>query len=88
MNQALKFFIYSKGSPAQVKYMADLGGMNDEEYKVFNMLHMQYTDLAIQEEMGLDRKSYQRIEESVRAKLLIAVFECIHYTMDERTRGA
>lgn len=33
--------------------------------------------------MGLSRKSFERIVEAVRAKLLLAVFECINAHMDE-----
>lgn len=82
MNQYLKDTVYGKGTAAQVKFMAELGGMNEEETQVLHLIHSGKTDLYIQEEMSLSRKAYERVEESVRAKLLIAVFHCINYTMD------
>ena len=86
MNQILKDVVYSKGTQRQVNFMADLGGMNTEERQFFQLVHEGKTDLYIQEELGVTRKTYVRIEESVRAKLLIAIFECINCHMDEKTR--
>lgn len=77
MNQILKDAVYTRGTKSKAIYMAKLGGMNDEETEVFMLLHDGKTDLFIQEELGLTRTSYARIEESVRAKLLLAVFDCI-----------
>lgn len=83
MNQILKDSVYGMGTQKQAKFMADIGGMNDEERTVFYMLHEKKSDLTIQEELGLSRKAFERIESSVRAKLLLAVFQCINYHMDE-----
>ena len=84
MNQYLKDIVYGKGTQRQIDFLARLGGMTDEEYKVFNLIHQQATDLDIQLEMALDKKTYARVEESVRAKLLIAVFECINCHMEHK----
>jgi len=84
MNQVLKDVIYGKGTQEQVDFMAYLGGMNEEEKQVFQMIHEGETDLNIQVYMGVDKKTYQRIEESVRAKLLIAVFECINCHLEHK----
>lgn len=78
MNQALKYNVYTKGSVKQAEFLAELGGMNREERELFMMLHEGKSDLFIQEELGLTRRSYERVEESVRAKLLLAVFDCIN----------
>lgn len=83
MNQIIKDIVYGKGNRHQVEFMAHIGGMNDEETEVFKMLHEGNAELFIQEELGLSRKAYGRIEESVRAKLLLAVFDCINYRMDK-----
>ena len=82
MNQILKDTIYGKGAKTQVQFLADLGGMNEEETQVFWLIHKGFSDLRIQEETAMSRKAYERVEESVRAKLLLAVFHCINYTMD------
>lgn len=82
MNQIIKDVVYGKGTQRQIDFMAATGGMNTEEKQVFQLIHEQKTEQYIQDVMGLSRKSYERIEESVRAKLLIAVFECINQHME------
>lgn len=82
MNQVIKELIYGKGTMRQVEFMAKLGGMNEEETKVFKLLHQLKSETYIELELGMSRKTYERIEESVRAKLLIAVFTCINKTYD------
>lgn len=82
MNQIIKDVVYGKGTQRQIDFMAATGGMNAEEKQVFQLIHDQKTEQYIQDVMGLSRKSYERIEESVRAKLLIAVFECINQHME------
>lgn len=82
MNQIIKDTIYGKGTRAQVQFLADMGGMNEEETQILFDLHDGRSDLWIQEERGLSRKAYDRIEESIRAKLLLAVFFCINKAMD------
>lgn len=83
MNQVLKDSVYGMGTDKQVDFMANVGGMNEEEHAVFKLLHRKKSDTYIQYELGLSRKSYDRIVESVRAKLLLAVFYCINYAMDD-----
>lgn len=85
MNQVLKDTIYGKGTQRQVDFMASLGGMNEEEKALFQMIHEGKSEVVIQDMLSLSRKSYERVEESVRAKLLIAVFECILYRMEKPT---
>lgn len=85
MNQCLKDTIYGKGTQKQVDFMATLGGMNELETKVFQLIHEGKTDLYIQEELALSRTSYQKVEDSVRSKLLVAVFECITCHMEHLT---
>jgi hypothetical protein len=81
MNQVLKSVVYGKGTRKQAEFMADIGGMNDEERQMFLLIHDGESEIGIQAEMGLSRKSYERIEELVRAKLSLAVFECINAYM-------
>lgn len=83
MNQFIKDTVYGKGTQKQVDFMKLLGGMNEEESKLFQMIHEGKTDVYIQEELSLSRRSYLRVEESVRAKLLLAVFDCINHRMDQ-----
>lgn len=82
MNQILKDAVYNKGTQKQLDFMAKIGGMNEEEKKVFQLTHEGKSDLYIQDELNLSRKNYDRIIESVRAKLLLAVFECINHYME------
>lgn len=84
MNQILKDTVYGKGTRKQVQFMADIGGMNTEETLMLYLIHDGKTEIYIQEEMGLSRKAYERIEESVRAKLLLAIFECINCHMEHK----
>lgn len=83
MNQVLKDAVYQMGTMKQLHFLADIGGMNGEETHFLELLHSGKTDLYIQTEMGLSRSSYRRIEEAVRAKLLLAVFESINHYMEE-----
>jgi len=85
MNQVLKDTVYGKGTAAHVSFMARCGGMNDEETEILKLIHEGKTDVFIQEEMSMSRKAYERVEESVRAKLLLAVFHCINFTMDKNS---
>lgn len=82
MNQAIKLFVYGKGTKEQAEFMAKIGGMNEEEKEMLLYFHKGLPDEVIQAEMGISRKAYERIEESVRAKLVIAVFTCINKTYD------
>lgn len=83
MNQNLKECVYGKGNDKQVDFLANLGGMNDEEKKVFIMLHKGKPDTFIQDELGISRSAFIKIEDSVRTKLNIAVFDCINIAMNK-----
>lgn len=83
MNQCLKDSVYNRGTKKQAVFMAEIGGMNEEETEVFLLIHSGKKDQVIMDVMGLSRKSFERIVEAVRAKLLLAVFECINAHMDE-----
>ena len=83
MNQILKDRVYQYGTQKHVDFLAELGGMNDEETKVFNLIHQGKSDLFIQEELSIGRKCFARIEESIRAKLMLAIFECINTKMEQ-----
>lgn len=82
MNQAIKECVYGKGTAEQIAYMARIGGMNEAEKELFEMLHENKTDTYIMDVMGLNRKTYEKIESSMRTKLVIAIFECINNHMN------
>lgn len=82
MNQVLKDVVYTLGTQKQVDFVAEVGGMNYEEKMFFQLQHERKSDSYIQDEMCLNRRSFDRIQESVRAKLKLAVFYCINKTMD------
>lgn len=86
MNQTLKDTVYGKGTKRQVEFMAELGGMNEEEKEMFYLIHEGKPDQVIMDCMNLSKRSYARVEESVRAKLLLAIFDCINHRMEERQR--
>ena len=82
MNQILKDSVYGKGTMRQIDFIAELGGMNAEEYRLFVLAHEGKSDNVIRDSMCLSRKAYDRLEASVRAKVAIAVFECINYRLN------
>ena len=82
MNQVLKDHVYGLGTKDQINYMASLGGLSEEETLFLQLAHAGMTDLYIQQELGLSRKSCDRVESAVRAKLTIAIFRCINRCMD------
>lgn len=81
MNQLLKDCVYTKGTKEQIDFMAQLGGMNEEETMVFNYLHQGKSDTYIQDAIGVSRSAYDKIVLSVRTKLAIAIFDCINHRM-------
>lgn len=82
MNQFLKRSVYQRGTEKQALFLAELGGMNEEEKQMFLFLHAGKDDQFIQDMMNISRSAAGRIEESLRAKLLLAIFECINFTRD------
>ena len=51
MNQVLKDSVYKKGTIRQVDFMAEVGGMNEEERAIFHLIHEGKTDIYIQQEL-------------------------------------
>lgn len=86
MNQILKDHVYSMGCRAEVQFMSEIGGMNTEEKKVFELYHDGKTDIYVQEELGIDKKTLARIEESLRTKLTVAIIKCINFSMDNMSK--
>lgn len=84
MNQVLKRRVYQRGTTKQALFMSELGGMTEEETKMLLLLHEGRDDQYIQDALGISRNAFDLIEESTRAKLLIAVFECINFTRDNQ----
>lgn len=82
MNQVLKDNVYRLGNNHHVDHLAKLGGMDEEEHRVFMLLHKGLSDINIQADLNLSRKSYERIEKTVRIKLSLALFELINKSMD------
>lgn len=82
MNQYLKDAVYCTGTQSQVDYIKAAGGMTNEEVEVFQRLHEGKPDEVIQSELGMSRKYYERVENQVRRKLLVAVFHCIDVAMN------
>ena len=81
MNQVLKHDIYGRGNKHQLEFVAELGGMNDEEKKILSMWHLQKADEYIQDILGLDKKTYGNVEIAIRTKTQLAVFDCINSKM-------
>lgn len=49
---------------------------------MFFLIHEGKPDQVIMDCMNLSKRSYARVEESVRAKLLLAIFDCINHRME------
>lgn len=86
MNQVLKDHVYGMGCEAEIGFISDIGGMTAEEDAIFRMLHKGKTDLFIQEEMGIDKKTLGRIEESIRTKVTVAVIKCVDFALDRMNK--
>lgn len=82
MNQTIKEVVYKKGSNKQINFIAEIGGMNEEETNVFKLIHEGRSDEYIIDVLGLSRKSYKKVEDSMRTKMVIALFECINCHMN------
>lgn len=83
MNQTIKEVVYKKGTTKQIDFIAKIGGMNEEETNVFKLIHEGRSDEYIIDVLGLTRKSYKKVEDAMRIKLVIALFECINSHMSE-----
>lgn len=81
MNQNLKGAVYGKGTRRQANFIADIGGMTNEERCIFFGFHEGKPDDVIMDELGMDRKTFKNVEDRVRVKVSIAIFECINYRM-------
>lgn len=81
MNQKIKDLIYTKGTQQQINFMAELGGMNEEEKTIFQLFHEGRSDEYIQDTLNISRSAFEKVSMSVRTKLIIAVFDCINYRM-------
>lgn len=77
MNQILKRRVYKLGTPEQVMYIAERGGMDATETAVFERLHRGETDIAIMGELGLSDNAYEEIEASVSIKTAVGILMCI-----------
>lgn len=86
MNQVLKDHVYGMGCEQEIGFLSDIGGMTGEEDAVFRLLHKGCTDLYIQEEMSIDKKTLARLEESIRTKLTVAVIKCVDFALDNMKR--
>ena len=83
MNQILKN-IYRLGNLEQVGFISELSGMTEEERYLFFKLHEGDTDLNIQTDMNLSRSAYEDMVDAVRIKLIVGVFNCIDYRMNNK----
>lgn len=82
MNQCLQSCVYTMGNRKQCEYIAELGGMNDEEREIYLMLHEGTTADAIQGLRPIDRKAYEKVEDSIRKKFAVGVIACVTYKME------
>lgn len=78
MNQCLKRTVYQRGTKKQAEFVAAKSGMNERETQLLLLLHDGKDDDFIEYEMGCGRKTVKLIEESMRAKLLLYIFELIN----------
>lgn len=83
MNQTIKEIVYRKGNLRQINFIAEIGGMDKEESDVFRLIHEGRSDEYIIDVLGMTRKSYKKVEDSMRTKLVVALFECINSHMNK-----
>ena len=82
MNPVLKDAVYGKGSQEELEFVMRIGGMNTAEKQIVQLWHdNRLNDDGIQLELGLDRKTYERIANNARQKTAIAVMSCIKLAM-------
>lgn len=81
MNQTIKEIVYKKGNSKQINFIAEIGGMTTEEKEVFKLIHEGRSDEYIIDVLGMTRKSYKKVEDAMRTKMVVALFECINSHM-------
>ena len=81
MNQVLQRSVYELGTDAHAEFLAEISGMKGETKQLFLMLHDGCKEREICHELGVEHDAYVNIERMARAKLMLAVFECINYRM-------
>lgn len=81
MNQFLRGAVYATASEKEMDYVCENSGMNDEEKIVFKMICKGFSELYIQNELGLSAKSYKAVEGQIRRKTLVCIHHCINFTI-------
>lgn len=86
INKTLKEIVYGKGTIEQIEFLAELGGMTEEETELFKLLHYGKSDLYIMQKLNLSNRPFLKVEQNVRLKLTIAVFTCISRVYEEEQK--
>lgn len=81
MNQTIQRRVYQLGNRDQVAFIANLSGMDGEVRKVFEMLHRGCKEREICDTLGMEHDAYSAIEDMVKIKLALAIFDCINFKM-------
>ena len=82
MNQILKRCVYRMATVQQAKFLARLGNMDEDETEILLALNKGKDDQYIMDQLGVTKNAYDLIERSMRAKILLAVFNCINFRME------
>ena len=82
MNPVIQRRVYQMGTVEQAGKIAEIGGMLPEEKEAFLLLHAGKKEKYIMDELGMTEKTYANVESAISAKVMVAVFQCICFAID------
>ena len=82
MNQVLKRKVFHRGTVKQWKFISRLTEMTEDEEKALLLLHDHKDDQYIQDELGINRKTFDLIMESMCSKVFFGLTMCVNYARD------
>lgn len=86
MNQTIQRRVYQLGNKDQVAFIADISGMDGEVRTAFEMLHSGCKETQICDALGCSIDAYHNIEDMIKTKLTIGIFECINIARSQNKR--
>lgn len=82
MNPVMKRKVYWKGTVKQWKFIAKLSEMTKDELDMLLMFHDHKDDQFVQDELGLNRKAFDLLEESMCTKVYMGILMCVNFSRD------
>lgn len=82
MNPVLRKSVYQMGNQKQLDFLKMVTGMNEEEQRMFQLLHGIDSEECIMAEMGYtNKKTYKDAEQLIRKKVAVGIMESINAYM-------